>query len=108
MPGIIVGIDGSGHSRHALEWAIGEATARHAPLTVLAVQQAVVGYWGSPLLYPGDEDLAEQGRKSAQRSHRQALESPRPAGADHQQVALSAQVTRHAPCPVAVIPDENT
>jgi nucleotide-binding universal stress UspA family protein len=45
MPGIIVGVDGSDHSRHALEWAIREAAVRHAPLTVLTVQQAVAGYW---------------------------------------------------------------
>ena len=66
MPGIIVGIDGSDHSRHALEWAVREAAVRQAPLTVFTVQQAAVGYWGSPALYPGDEDLAEQGRKMAQ------------------------------------------
>jgi nucleotide-binding universal stress UspA family protein len=35
MPGIIVGIDGSGHSRRALQWAVGEAAARPAPLTVV-------------------------------------------------------------------------
>jgi nucleotide-binding universal stress UspA family protein len=39
MPGIIVGIDGSDHSRHALEWAVKEAAVRHASLTVLTVQQ---------------------------------------------------------------------
>ena len=66
MPGIIVGIDGSDHSRHALEWAIREAAVRHAPLTVLTVQQAVTGYWGGPILYSGDQDLAEQARERAQ------------------------------------------
>jgi nucleotide-binding universal stress UspA family protein len=35
MPGIIVGIDGSDHSRYALEWAVKEAAIRHAPLTLL-------------------------------------------------------------------------
>ena len=74
MTGIIVGIDGSGHSHHALEWAIREAAVRHAPLTVLTVQQAVVGYWGSPVLYPGDEDLAEHGRKTAQEETDSVLE----------------------------------
>ncbi len=66
MPGIIVGIDGSDHSRHALEWAIREAAVRHAPLTVLTVQQAVAGYWGGPVLYPGDQDLAKKAREMAQ------------------------------------------
>jgi hypothetical protein len=49
MPGIIVGIDGSAHSRQALGWAVNEASVRHAPLTVLTVDQAVAGYWTSPL-----------------------------------------------------------
>jgi len=74
MPGIIVGIDGSDHSRLALEWAIRESAVRRAPLTVFTVQQAVVGYWGSPLLYPGDEDVAEQGRKTAQEETDRVLE----------------------------------
>ena len=38
MPGIIVGVDGSSHSRLALQWALSEAAARHAPLTVLSVR----------------------------------------------------------------------
>ena len=74
MPGIIVGVDGSHHSRHALEWAIREAAVRHAPLTVLTVQQAVAGYWGEPVLYPGDQDLAERARKMAQEETDTALE----------------------------------
>jgi nucleotide-binding universal stress UspA family protein len=44
MPGIIVGVDGSGHSQRALEWAMKEAAIRHAPLTVLAVHQALASY----------------------------------------------------------------
>ena len=64
MPGIIVGVDGSSHSRRALDWAIHEAAIRHAPLTVLTVQQAIAGYWG-PVIYPGDEQLTEHARKVA-------------------------------------------
>jgi nucleotide-binding universal stress UspA family protein len=78
MPGIIVGIDGSDHSRYALEWAIREAAVRHAPLTVLTVQQAVVGYWGGPVLYPGDEELAEKTRKMAQEETDTTLEKTGP------------------------------
>ena len=74
MPGIIVGIDGSDHSLHALEWAIREAAVRHAPLTVLTVQQAIAGYWGGPVLYPGDEDLAEKARETAQEETDRVLE----------------------------------
>ena len=38
MPGIIVGVDGSSHSQRALRWALSEAAAQHAPLTVLSVR----------------------------------------------------------------------
>lgn len=38
MPGIVVGIDESANSRSALAWAISEAAARGAELTVLTVQ----------------------------------------------------------------------
>jgi nucleotide-binding universal stress UspA family protein len=66
MSGIIVGIDGSSHSHRALEWAIHEAAIRHTPLTVLTVEQAVAGFWGGPVAYPGDADLTEHARKVAQ------------------------------------------
>jgi nucleotide-binding universal stress UspA family protein len=38
MPGIIVGVDGSSHSRRALRWALSETAAQHATLTVLSVR----------------------------------------------------------------------
>ena len=60
MPGIIVGVDGSGHSQRALEWAMKEAAMRHAPLTVLAVHPAVVGYFGGVVTSAGDLELTEQ------------------------------------------------
>ena len=60
MPGIIVGVDGSGHSQRALEWAMKEAAMRHAPLTVLTVHPAVVGYFGGVVTSAGDLDLTEQ------------------------------------------------
>lgn len=51
MPGIIVGVDGSDHSRHALGWAMREAAKHQLPLTVLsihppAVRPATGIYWG--------------------------------------------------------------
>ena len=67
MPGIVVGIDGSDHSRHALEWAVSEAALRHAPLTVLTVNQAVAGYGGGPVEYPGDPDRARHAEEEAQK-----------------------------------------
>ena len=91
MPGIIVGIDGSDHSRRALEWAVREAAVRQAPLTVLTVQQAAVGYWGSPVLYPGDADLAEQGRKVAREETDGVLEKIGPgSGARPSSVTIRA------------------
>jgi nucleotide-binding universal stress UspA family protein len=60
MPGIIVGVDGSGHSQRALEWAMKEAAIRHAPLTVLSVHPAIVGYFGGVVTTPADLELTEQ------------------------------------------------
>ena len=60
MPGIIVGVDGSGHSQRALEWAMHEAALRNVPLTVLTVHPAIVGYFGGVVTSPGDLDLTEQ------------------------------------------------
>ena len=68
MPGIIVGIDGSARSHKALEWAVHEAGIRNAPLTVLAVQPAVAGFFSTfstAVAYPGDYDLLERARKAA-------------------------------------------
>ena len=74
MPGIIVGIDSSTHSRRALEWAVSEAAARHAPLTVLTVSQALAGgYWGGPV-YPGDLDRTKQAQEAAQVETDEVLE----------------------------------
>lgn len=67
MPGILVGIDGSEHSRRALEWAVREAAIRHAPLTVLTVHQALVSYWTTgTVAYPGDEGLTKEAMETAQ------------------------------------------
>jgi nucleotide-binding universal stress UspA family protein len=85
MPGIIVGVDGSDHSRRALQWAVGEAAVRHAPLTVLTVRQAVAGCWGEPAPYPVDPARGAGGFK------RLLLGS------------VSTHLTHHAHCPVVVI-----
>jgi nucleotide-binding universal stress UspA family protein len=67
LSGIIVGIDGSVHSRAALEWAVDEAAIRRAPLTVLTVQQEHTGFWG-PAGHPyvQDPSFVEQAAKEAQ------------------------------------------
>jgi nucleotide-binding universal stress UspA family protein len=51
VSGIIVGVDGSDHSRRALGWAMHEAVLRQVPLTVMTVRQeparpATGIYWG--------------------------------------------------------------
>jgi nucleotide-binding universal stress UspA family protein len=65
MPGIIVGVDGSGHSQRALEWAMKEAALRHAPLTVLTVHQAIRGYFGGTANFPEDPGETEKARVAA-------------------------------------------
>jgi nucleotide-binding universal stress UspA family protein len=62
MSGIIVGVDGSDHSRRALSWAIREAERRKVPLTVLTVHPDPVRpatgiYWGVPEHSEGSADL---------------------------------------------------
>jgi nucleotide-binding universal stress UspA family protein len=76
MSGIIVGIDGSAHSRHALEWAVTEAALRGAPLTVLTVHHAVAGYQGGAVVYPEDHNLADQALKAAQQETDEVLGRP--------------------------------
>ena len=81
MPGIIVGVDGSGHSQRALIRAMKEAAAHHAPLTVITVHQAVVGFGGGPVVYPEDPPETERAREAAQAETDKALAEvgePRP------------------------------
>ena len=141
MPGIVVGVDGSGHSRAALEWAVREAAVRHAPLTVVTVHQAPVEYLGSAVDHAQDHDLAEPYRRAAQDALDRVFAETgeaRPESVTVQSVngtpaeallaaardadmlvvgsrgaggfprslmgSVSSQVTRHAICPVVVIP----
>ncbi|MBV9380414.1 MAG: universal stress protein [Streptosporangiaceae bacterium] len=68
MPGIVVGVDGSEHSRRALEWAAKEAAFRETPLTVLAVHAVAIGGFGiNPIVYPEDEAAREKVRAAAQK-----------------------------------------
>jgi nucleotide-binding universal stress UspA family protein len=66
MSGIIVGVDGSGHSQRALEFAMKEAAIRHVPLTVLTVHEAIRGYYSGVTVYPDDPDRTEEARMAAQ------------------------------------------
>ena len=81
MPGIIVGIDGSGHSQRALRRAMKEAAVHQEPLTVITVHQAIVGYAGGPVTYPVDQPETERAREAAQAETDKALselDGPRP------------------------------
>jgi nucleotide-binding universal stress UspA family protein len=73
MPGILVGIDGSGHSERALDWAMREAAMRQVPLTVLSVHPVDRGWAGHGVPYPGDAELATATKAAAQELTDKAL-----------------------------------
>jgi nucleotide-binding universal stress UspA family protein len=57
MSGIVVGVDGSANARSALEWAVREAAAHRAPLTVLTVHEVSHSFWsGRPIVLSADDD----------------------------------------------------
>ena len=76
MAGIVVGVDGSDHSRRALIWSMRQAAQQQVPLTVLAVRpdpvRPVTGvYWGVHA-YPEDTHNPEVARKAIQEMVEQA------------------------------------
>jgi nucleotide-binding universal stress UspA family protein len=73
MAGIVVGVDGSGHSRKALERAAAEATAHGAPLTVLTIHQAVRDVYGAVSHYQEDAALTDKAKEAAQAETDQVL-----------------------------------
>ena len=73
MPGIVVGVDGSGHSRKAMERAAAEAAAHGVPLTVLVIHQAVRDVYGSASHYGDDAALTEKAKEAAQADTDQVL-----------------------------------
>jgi nucleotide-binding universal stress UspA family protein len=67
VPGIVVGIDGSPNSERALDWAMKQAAAVQAPLTVIAVHEVPKSYWGGiPVIGPADEALLANLRQAAE------------------------------------------
>lgn len=81
MSGIIVGVDGSGHSQRALERAMKEAAIHHVPLTVLTVHEAIRGYYGGVAVYADDPARTEEARQAAQAETDKVLaelDGPRP------------------------------
>ena len=69
MPGITVGIDGSDGAHRALEWAMKEAAAHHAPLAAVTVHEVAASGWtGNPVILPPDEQAVEKARHAAEES----------------------------------------
>jgi nucleotide-binding universal stress UspA family protein len=73
MAGIVVGVDGSGHSRKALERAVAEAATHNLPLTVLVVHQAVRDVYGRASHYEDDADLTEKAKEAAKAETEEVL-----------------------------------
>ncbi|MGO9293559.1 MAG: universal stress protein [Streptosporangiaceae bacterium] len=74
MPGIIVGVDGSGHSQRALEWAVRQAALQQVPLTVLTVNPVATEAWtGNPVIYPPDAAKQETFRQAAEEATQKAV-----------------------------------
>lgn len=67
MAGITVGVDGSPGANRALVWAMQEAAAHHAPLTVLTVHPVASDGWtGNPIILPADQEELEKTRHAAE------------------------------------------
>jgi nucleotide-binding universal stress UspA family protein len=67
MPGIVVGIDGSSHSAHALEWAIKEGAVQHAGVSVIIVHPVPASPWtGNPYVLDGEPGELEKLRQNAE------------------------------------------
>ena len=67
MPGIVVGVDGSPNSERALDWAMRQAAAVQAPLTVLTVHEVAKSYWGGiPVTGSADAPLLEKLQQAAE------------------------------------------
>jgi nucleotide-binding universal stress UspA family protein len=67
MSGILVGVDGSDHSRQALSWAVREAARHGMPLTVMSVRPAPVRpathiFWNIPVLEEADSHELDHAR----------------------------------------------
>ena len=105
MSGIVVGIDGSHHASHALDWAMTEAAVRKADLTVIAVNSVPAGYWTSePVTMPGDMERVEEIRHSAQ----EAVDKAAVALGDQQPHSVSVVALSGFPAKTLIDASENS
>jgi nucleotide-binding universal stress UspA family protein len=106
MSGVIVGVDGSGHSQRALEWAMNEAAVQAESDKVLAglngprpesvTVKAVHGFPVKELVNASREaDMIVLGARGAGGFTRLMLGS------------TAGQVVQHARCPVVIVPPED-
>ncbi len=56
LSAIVVGLDGSGHSDRALDWAAAEAAARGLPLHLVHARETTVTVWSPMMVVPSDLD----------------------------------------------------
>jgi nucleotide-binding universal stress UspA family protein len=67
MAGIIVGVDGSHGAHRALDWAMKQAAAKHAHLTVVTVHEVPMDGWtGNPIILGADAPELEKTRHAAE------------------------------------------
>ncbi len=87
--GIVVGVDGSDHSEHALRWAIAEAQLRHAGLHVVTTWSLVPALYG-PVGVATYDQAAGEVSADAERIANAAVDAARAAGIDADAVVRQA------------------
>jgi nucleotide-binding universal stress UspA family protein len=70
MAGIVVGVDGSAHSRKALEWALAESELRNAPLEVLVTIPTAASIWS----VAGESYMSKEGRDKIHKAARDEVD----------------------------------
>ncbi|MFP3712596.1 universal stress protein [Puerhibacterium sp. TATVAM-FAB25] len=66
MRGVVVGVDGSGDSRRALQWALGVAARHGAEVTAVCAYETPYSPYAPPIT-GGNEDLRDESRDAALR-----------------------------------------
>jgi nucleotide-binding universal stress UspA family protein len=104
MPGIVVGVDGSGHSEHALEWAVRQAALQHAHLTVLTVNPVAKEPWtGNPMITGEDHDRQAAAAHAAEEIVQKVISQA--GGAKPAEVTVTAVNGQAAPALIAASQD---